>query len=326
MSTTHPLTHFARLAILAAVATIGLKAAAYLLTGSVSLLSDALESLVNLVAAIVALIALTVALKEPDEEHAYGHAKAEYFASGLEGALVLLAAVSVIITAVPRLFEPVPIEQVGWGIAVAVVASLINLGVARRLFQAGSEHGSITLEADARHLMTDVWTSVGVIAGVIAVSLTGWVRLDPIIALAVAANIVWTGVGLVRRSMLGLLDTAIEAGDLAAVEGILARYRRDVGIHTHALRTRQAGMRRFVSVHILVPGGWTVRRGHRLLEEIENDIRAALPSGTTVFTHLEPLDDPASFQDTRLDRDEAPAATQSDKPRVTAKLDAPALD
>ena len=314
MSTTQPLTHFARLAIAAAVATIGLKAAAYLLTGSVSLLSDALESLVTLVAAIIALIALTVAMKEPDEEHAYGHAKAEYFASGLEGGLVLLAAVSIILTAVPRLFQPEPIEQVGWGTAVSVVATLINLAVARRLFQAGTEHRSVTLEADARHLMADVWTSVGVIAGVITVSLTGWERIDPIIALAVAGNIVWTGISLVRRSMHGLLDTAIVTGELAAVEGILSRYEREVGIQTHALRTRQAGMRRFVSVHILVPGGWSVRDGHRLLEEIENDIRTALP-GTTVFTHLEPLDDPVSWQDTRLDRDAMPTEAPGDEPR-----------
>jgi cation diffusion facilitator family transporter len=319
MSTTQPLTHFARLAIVAAVATIGLKAAAYLLTGSVGLLSDALESLVNLVAAIVALIALTVALKEPDEEHAYGHAKAEYFASGLEGALVLLAAVSIILTAVPRLVQPVGIEQVGWGTAVAAAASLINLAVARRLFQAGTEHRSITLEADARHLMTDVWTSAGVILGVIAVSLTGWERLDPILALAVAGNIIWTGIGLVRRSMLGLLDTAIAGGDLAAVETILARYREKLGIETHALRTRQAGMRRFVSVHILVPGGWTVRQGHKLLEAIENDIRAALPAGTTVFTHLEPLDDPASWQDTQLDREPAEGQAPAEATEVAVQ-------
>lgn len=306
MSPTRPLTHFARLAIVAAVATIGLKAAAYLLTGSVGLLSDALESLVNLVAAVVALIALTVAVKAPDEEHAYGHAKAEYFASGLEGALVLLAAISVIVTAVPRLLSPVPIGQVGWGVTAATVASLINLAVARRLFQAGAEHRSIALEADARHLMTDVWTSAGVIAGVIAVSLTGWERLDPIIALAVAGNIIWTGYGLVRRSMHGLLDTALDAGELAQVEQLLEHYRRELHIETHALRTRQAGMRRFVSVHILVPDGWSVRQGHTLLEEIETEIRTALP-GTTVFTHLEPLDDPASWRDTRLDPDDIPA-------------------
>ena len=313
MSPTRPLTHFARLAIVAAIATIGFKAAAYLLTGSVGLLSDALESLVNLVAAIVALIALTVALKEPDEEHAYGHAKAEYFASGLEGGLVLLAAISVIVNAVPRLLNPVPIEQVGWGVGAAAVASLINLAVARRLFQAGAEHRSITLEADARHLMTDVWTSAGVIAGVIAVSLTGWERLDPIIALAVAGNIVWTGYGLVRRSMHGLLDTALDAGELAQVEHMLHRYRRERNIETHALRTRQAGMRRFISVHILVPGGWTVRQGHALLEEIETEIRTALP-GTTIFTHLEPLDDPVSWHDTRLDRDDAPIEALGVKP------------
>ncbi len=321
MSTRPPLTHFARLAIVAAVATITLKAAAYFLTGSVSLLSDALESVVNLVAAVVALIALTVALKEPDEEHAYGHAKAEYFASGLEGGLVLLAAASIIYTAVPRLIEPVPITQVGWGAVVAAAASLINLAVARRLFQAGAEYRSVTLEADARHLMTDVWTSAGVIAGIFAVSLTGWEVIDPIIALVVAANIIWTGISLVRRSMDGLLDTALDAGDLATIEATLDRFREQVGIEAHALRTRQAGMRRFVSFHILVPGGWTVRRGHTLLEEIENEIRTALP-GTTVFTHLEPLDDPVSWHDTELDRDDTPEETV-DTPRVTTELNVP---
>ena len=292
---------FAWLAIAAAVVTIALKAVAYLVTGSVGLLSDALESLVNLVAAIAALIALSIATKEPDEEHAYGHAKAEYFASGFEGGLVLLAAVSIVITAIPRLITPEPLEQVGLGLGAAAVSSLINFLVARRLFAAGRAHRSITLEADARHLMTDVWTTGGVMLGVLLVSLTGWERLDPLMAFVVAGNIIWTGVNLVRRSLLGLLDTALPAADLARIEAVLARHRREQGIETHALRSRQAGMRRFVSFHILVPGDWSVRHGHRLLEQIEEDIRAALP-GTTVFTHLEPLDDPISWEDTHLDR------------------------
>ncbi len=295
------LTRYAWLSVLAAVLTIGLKAGAYLLTGSVGLLSDALESLVNLVAAIGALVALTVAEKAPDDEHAFGHDKAEYFASGLEGALVLVAATGIAAAAVPRLLLPVPIEHVGWGLAVSTAASLINLVVARRLLRAGTEHRSITLVADARHLMTDVWTSAAVLAGVGLVVLTGWIRLDPLIALLVAANIVWTGVGLIRRSLLGLLDTALPADDRAAIVAILERYQREAGIQAHALRTREAGPRRFVSVHILVPGAWTVQRGHQLLEAIEQDILVALPT-TTVFTHLESLDDPASFDDTALDR------------------------
>jgi len=296
-----PLTRFAWFAVAAAVLTIGLKAGAYLLTGSVGLLSDALESLVNLVAAIAALVALSVAEKAPDEEHAFGHGKAEYFSSGLEGALVLVAAAAIVITALPRLLNPVPIEQIGWGLAVSTLSTLINLAVAQVLLRAGRTYRSITLEADARHLMTDVWTTVGVLVGIGAVAVSGWTRLDPLIALAVAANIVWTGVGLVRRSLLGLLDTAVPEGERRVVEGVLERYQREAGIQAHALRTREAGARRFVSVHILVPGDWTVHQGHELLEAIEHDIRDALPN-TIVFTHLESLDDPASFADTNLDR------------------------
>src|SRR5215210_2003775 len=219
-----PLTRFAWFAGAAAVLTIGLKAGAYLLTGSVGLLSDALESLVNLVAAIAALVALSVAEKAPDEEHAFGHGKAEYFSSGLEGALVLVAAAAIVITALPRLLNPVPIEQIGWGLAVSTLSTLINLAVAQVLLRAGRTYRSITLEADARHLMTDVWTTVGVLVGIGAVAVSGWTRLDPLIALAVAANIVWTGVGLVRRSLLGLLDTAVPEGERRVVEGVLERY------------------------------------------------------------------------------------------------------
>jgi cation diffusion facilitator family transporter len=300
--TSSSLTRFAWLSILAAVITIGLKAGAYLLTGSVGLLSDALESLVNLVAAIAALIALSVAEQAPDEEHAFGHNKAEYFASGLEGLLVVIAAGAIAVTAIPRLLQPIALEQVGFGLGVSLLASLINLGVAQRLLRAGKEHRSITLEADARHLMTDVWTTVGVVLGIGVVALTGWSRLDPLIALAVAANIVWTGIGLIRRSMLGLLDTALPIEERRVIDAILARYEREAGIQSHALRTRAAGPRRFVAVHILVPGSWTVRQGHELLEAIEEEIRLVLPA-TTLFTHLEALEDPASFADAALDRD-----------------------
>ncbi len=302
MTTEHAhLTRFAWLSIAAAILTIGLKAAAYFVTGSVGLLSDALESIVNLVAAIAALVALTFVAKGPDEEHAYGHDKVEYFSSTLEGALVLVAAGAIALTALPRLMTPQPIEQVGFGVVVSVVASLINLAVARQLLRAGKAYRSITLEADARHLMADVWTSAGVVLAVIGVAVTGWQRLDPIIALVVAANIVWTGVSILRRSFLGLLDTALPAGDLAIINAILERYQERDDIHTHALRSREAGARRFVSFHILVPGWWSVHEGHRLLEEIEEEIERALP-GVTVFTHLEALDDPASYTDTALDR------------------------
>jgi cation diffusion facilitator family transporter len=205
------------------------------------------------------------------------------------------------VAAVPRLLAPAPIDAVGWGLAVSTLASLINLGVGWRLLAAGREYQSITLEADARHLLTDVWTSAGVIVGVAAVALTGWEWLDPLVALAVAVNIVWTGMGLLRRSALGLLDRALPPEERAAIQTVLSRYEREQGIQWHALRTRQAGRRRFVSVHILVPGSWTVHRGHQLLESIEADLRTHLPRAT-LFTHLESLDDPAPWADTALDR------------------------
>lgn len=297
---TRSITRFAWLSIAAAVVTITMKMTAWRLTGSVGLLSDALESVVNLVAAIVALIALHVAEQEPDEEHAYGHGKAEYFASGMEGMLVVLAAGSIVWAAIPRLIHPVAIESAGIGIVVSVVASLVNLLVGMRLLRASRTYRSITLEADAQHLFTDVWTSIGVVVGIGAVALTGWHRLDPVIALVMAANIVWTGYQLMRRSMLGLLDTAIPADEQETVNRILDEYRAREGVDTHALRTRQAAARRFISLHVLVPNGWSVERGHQLMEHIEHDIRTALP-GTTVFTHLEPIDDPASWADEGLD-------------------------
>jgi cation diffusion facilitator family transporter len=295
------ITRFAWLSIVAAIVTIGMKAGAYALTGSVGLLSDALESVVNLVAAIVALIALTVAHQEPDEEHAYGHQKAEYFASGTEGGLILLAAASIAYAAIDRLLHPQPVEAVGLGLVISTLASLVNLGVALRLRRAAREYRSITLDADAKHLLTDVWTSVGVIIGVAAVAITGWGWLDAALALAVAANIVWSGVQLLRRSALGLLDTALPTAEVTAIREILDRHAREAGVDFHALRTREAGARRFASTHILVPGHWTVQRGHILLEQIELELRIAVP-GLIVFTHLEPLGDPASHADLVLDR------------------------
>jgi cation diffusion facilitator family transporter len=294
------LTRYAWLSIAAAIMTIGLKTAAYLITSSVGLLSDALESLVNLVAAIMALAMLTIAARPPDEEHAYGHEKAEYFSSGFEGALILVAAASIILTAIPRLLNPRPIEQVGLGLAVSSAASLVNFGVAGVLKQAGRRYNSITLEADSAHLMTDVWTSVGVLVAVGLVAMTGWERLDPIVALGVAANIIRSGVHLLRRSALGLMDTALPEDQRNAVLSIQKRYTAQ-GIQFHALRTREAGARAFVSMHVLVPGEWTVHHGHALLECVEADVRQALPSAT-VFTHLEPLDDPVSWDDTQLSR------------------------
>ncbi len=294
------LTRFAWLSIGAALATIGLKGLAYFVTGSVGLLSDALESVVNLAAALMALAMLTVAARPADEMHAYGYSKAEYFSSGVEGALIVLAAGTIVWAAVPRLIVPQPLEQVGIGLALSTVAAGLNFVVARRLLAAGREYGSITLEADARHLMTDVWTSVGVIVGVAAVALSGWMRLDPIIALGIAGNILWTGVQLVRRSALGLLDAALSSAEQDAIKQILREYEAQ-GIHYHALRTRRAGRRSFISFHVLTPGDWTVRRGHDVLEHLERDIRAAIP-GATVFTHMEPIEDPAAWEDLGLDR------------------------
>ncbi|HET8540474.1 MAG TPA: cation diffusion facilitator family transporter [Anaeromyxobacter sp.] len=295
------LARFAALSIAAAVATIGLKVAAWRLTGSVGLLSDALESGVNLAAAVMTLAMLAVAARPPNEAHAFGYGKAEYVSSGAEGALIIVAAAGIAWAAVGRLIHPQPVERVGFGLALSVGASLVNLSVGRVLISAGRRHHSIALEADGRHLMTDVWTSAGVVLGIGAVAATGWVRLDPIIAIAVAVQIVWSGVRLIRRSWLGLLDRAIPESELAALRGVLERYSAAEGIRFHAVWTRQSGARRFVSMHVLVPGAWSVSRGHALLERIEEDVSAALPNAH-VFTHLEAVEDPSSFADQHLDR------------------------
>jgi len=296
------LTRFAWLSVAAAIFTISLKGIAYFLTGSVGLLSDALESIVNLVGAIMALSMLTIAARPADEDHAYGHSKAEYFSSGVEGMLILLAALVIGITAIPRLINPKPLEQIGLGLAVSVVASLVNFFVARTLSKAGKQHNSITLESDAKHLMTDVWTSGGVLFGVGIVALTGWERLDPIVAILVAINIVWSGVKIVRKSASGLMDTALSIADQNKIQKVLESYIEN-GVQFHALRTRESAARKFVSLHVLVPGNWTVHRSHQLLENIEADIRNVLESAT-VFTHLESIDDPASYDDVELDRKE----------------------
>jgi len=295
------LQRYAWLSIAAAIATISLKAGAYYLTGSVGLLSDALESVVNLVAAVTALAMLAVAERPPDDDHPFGHTKAEYFASAVEGALILVAAFGIAATAIERLFHPLPLERVGLGLAISVVASTINLGTARVLERVGRRYGSITLEADARHLMTDVLTTLGVLIGVAAVQLTGWLPLDPIIALLVALNIVWAGVQLMRRAATGLMDSAIPVPERERIQQVFARFEPE-GVEFHSLRTRQAGQRRFISVHVLVPGEWSVQRGHDLLEQIEREVREAMPGPTTVMTHLEPVEDPVSHEDKDIDR------------------------
>lgn len=300
MQSTKSLAPYAWLSIAAAITTIALKVMAWQLTGSVGLLSDALESVVNLIAAIVALIALTIAAREPDEEHAYGHTKAEYFSSGLEGGLIILAAVGIFYTAVPRLFHPEPLDTVGLGLVIAAVASVINGLVGIRLMRAAKEFRSITLESDAHHLFTDVITSIAVISGVFLVTITGWERLDALLAIGIGANIIITGYRLMARSASGLLDAAIPPEEMKLVQAVLDRYQQEQGILTHAIRSRQAGRRRFVSMHVLVPGSWTVTEGHSLVVQMESDMRTALPD-TTVFTHLEPIESPESWNDVGLD-------------------------
>jgi cation diffusion facilitator family transporter len=282
------LTRYAWLSIAAAISTIILKTVAYFLTGSISLLSDAVESIVNLIGAIMALGMLTIAALPPDDNHSFGHSKAEYFASVVEGILILIAAISIAYAAIGRLMNPRPLEQLGIGLVVSIIASTINFVVSRILMKAGKKYNSITLEADAQHLMTDVWTSVGVIVGVAVVALTGWLPLDPIMALVVAANIE------------GLMDTALPQNDQKAIDDVLAKYRQQ-GVEFHAVRTRQAAARRFVSMHVLVPGNWSVHDAHHLAENIERDIHAALGEAV-VTTHLEPIEDEISMDDIHLDR------------------------
>jgi cation diffusion facilitator family transporter len=295
------LERYAWLSIAAALATITLKTLAWWLTGSVGLLSDALESIVNLAAALLALTMLRVAASPPDEQHPYGFSKAEYFAAGIEGALIVLAAGGILASAIPRLVEPQPLQAPLLGLALSAAASGINLAVGMLLIRVGRKEHSIALEADGHHLITDVWTSAGVIVGVALVFLTGWLRLDPLVALAVAVHIVWTGLRLMRRSWKGLLDAAISAEDTGEVTKLFTEYSRRYGVSFHALRTRQAGARRFISFHLLVPDAWTVAQAHQLSEEIEARMRSMV-SNAAVFVHIEPISDPASYDDQDLDR------------------------
>jgi cation diffusion facilitator family transporter len=294
------LPRYAWLSIAAALLTIGLKTAAYLVSNSVGLLSDAAESLINLAGAIMALAMLTIAARPADKEHAFGHSKAEYFSSSVEGVLIFVAAVFIIVTSVKRFVNNETIDRLGTGIIVSAIATLINLTVAVVILRAGKKHKSISLEADAKHLFTDVFTSVGVIAGIGAVALTGWQKLDPVIALVVSLNILWTGYSIIRRSVSGLMDTALPSEDQQKIGDILDRFRKD-GITFHAILTRQAGTRQFVSFHVLMPGDWSIQKGHHILENIEADLRSSIP-GLVVSTHMEPLEDPNSYRDLNLDR------------------------
>ncbi len=283
------------LSVAAAVATIVLKTWAWHLTGSVGLLSDAMESGVNLVAALGAFWALTLAAKPADRRHHYGHFKAEYFSSGLESVLIVVAALAIIHAAIGRLQEPQPLEQLGIGLAISLLATALNGLVAWVLLKAAKRFHSITLRADAHHLLTDVWTSTGVVVGIGLVKLTGWTILDPLIAIAVAVNIIITGWKMLHETASGLLDRSLPEEEQHQLEQLLAARTTDE-IRFHALRTRVAGSRRFVSLHVLVPGGWTVQQGHDLCEQLEQEIATTL-TRTHVLTHLEPIEDPSSWDD-----------------------------
>ncbi|AXH97723.1 cation diffusion facilitator family transporter [Ornithinimicrobium avium] len=303
LSTRHPapedLTRFAWLSIAAAVATILLKGSAWYVTDSVGLLSDAAESTVNLVAAVVALVALRVALRPPDRNHNFGHSKAEYFSAAVEGVMIFVAAAVILMVSVQRFLDPAPLDNIGIGLAISVVASVINGSVAWVLLRAGKQHRSITLTADGKHLLTDVWTSVGVVVGVLLVWLTGWERLDPIIAFAVGINILVTGWGLIRTSTSGLMDASLPAEDNARIVGVIetfiAGFEED-DVRFHAFRTRESGHRRFMEMHLLVPGDWTVKRGHDVAEDLTDALLAQYPD-LRVNLHLEPVEDPRSYED-----------------------------
>jgi cation diffusion facilitator family transporter len=286
------------LSIAAAVLTLCLKAAAYWLTGSVGLLSDAVESVVNLVAACTAYFSLRYAAKPVDASHTYGHEKIEFFSSGLEGVLILLAAAGIAYYAVRRLLVPEPLETLGWGLLISFAAAVINGVVGVLLLRTGRAHGSIVLEADGRHLLTDVWTSAGVLAALAVVALTRLEWLDPVIALVVACNIAWTAFDLIRRSFNGLMDHALPEAEQEAVRNaIVAHLGKDMDYH--ALRTRRAGSRRFADFHLLVPGRMTVKEAHACGERIEDAVRAALP-GLEVSVHIEPIEERGAWEDSDL--------------------------
>ncbi|MBM7278332.1 cation transporter [Gordonia rubripertincta] len=293
------LVRFAVLSIVTALIVFGLKLLAWWITGSVGLLSDALESIVNVVAAVGAFVALRVAAKPPDRGHNFGHTKAEYFSAVFEGVLIVVAAVIIVVTAVDRLINPRELEEVGLGLGISVGATVLNAAVGLILIRAGRKHRSLTLEADGKHLMTDVATTVGVLVGVFLVALTGWLPLDPMIAIAVAINIMVVGTQLVWRSSAGLMDSALPAEQRTSIDDVLERHRAD-GIDFHDIRTREAGHERFLQLHMLVPGEWSVQRAHDLTEVVEDELHAAVPD-LNITTHVEPVNDPRAYEDWRLE-------------------------
>lgn len=290
---------FAWLSVATAIATIALKMAAWWITGSVGLLSDAAESVVNLVAAIVAVIAVTVAERPADDDHQYGHSKAEYFSAGVEGAMIFVAAAFIIYTSVDRLIHPQPLESLGVGLAISLVAAALNGVVGMLLVRAGTAHRSATLKADGKHLLTDVITSIGVVVGVALVWITGWEVLDPLVAAAVGLNILYIGYKLVHESGMGLMDATLPEEDNARIEEVLARHRIAGQVDFHELRTRESGRWRFVEFHALVPGDWSVDRGHDLVELVEQEIHAVLEH-CHITSHLEPIEDERAYNDVHL--------------------------
>jgi cation diffusion facilitator family transporter len=286
------------LSVLAAVVTIGLKGLAYWLTGSVGLLSDALESGINLFAAVTAYLSLHYSQRPADASHTYGHEKIEYFSSGLEGALILVAGIGTGWVAIGRLIHPAPLTELGLGTALALSAAVVNLAVGLVLVRVGRQQHSIILEADGRHLLTDVWTSVGVVTGLVVVWASGVYVLDPVIALLVGANIIFTGLRLIRRSFHGLMDHALDAAELDALRSAI-RDNLPPGTDFHALRTRQAGASRFADFHLLVPGAMTVHDAHAVAERVEEALRAAVPR-VAVTIHIEPIEEQTSWEDHAL--------------------------
>lgn len=284
--------------ILAALLTLAIKFTAYYWTGSVSLFSDAVESLANLAASTTALACLWYAAQPADVTHTYGHEKIEYFSSGLEGMLILTAAGGIAWYAVKRLLFQEPLHELGLGTLLSTGAAVINFFVAQALLRVGKRYGSIVLEADGHHLMTDVWTSAGVLVGLFLVWLTGWEILDPILALLMAANIVWTALDLLKRSFNGLMDHSLPSAEQEQLRQAIMIH-LPPGFHFHAVRTRRAGTRRFADFHLLVPGAWSVQKAHDLTEQIEHAVRSSIP-GIEVTVHIEPLEDQASWQDSAL--------------------------
>lgn len=292
------LSRFGWLAVAAALVTIALKTGAWWVTGSVGLLSDAAESVVNLVAAVVALVALKVAAKPADKNHHFGHSKAEYFSAAVEGAMIFVAAATIIVFAILRFLSPRDLTEVGLGLGISLVAAVVNGVVGVVLIRVGRRYRSITLKADGQHLMTDVLTTVGVVVGVTLVWLTGWNWLDPLVAIGVGINILWTGYGLIRESTAGLMDISMSKEDNARLHEILASH-RDEGIDFHAVRTRESGARQFMEMHMLVPGAWTVQQGHDAMEDLVEEINVEFPD-LRVIGHLEPIEDPRSYEDMHL--------------------------